>query len=69
MTPFHTPNYRPLQPNPFPTPCPNPCTAELNVMDPDIVPMFFQDPERILNHFMEIEENNLFLIQVPLEPQ
>mmetsp|Transcript_165 Transcript_165/g.437 ORF Transcript_165/g.437 Transcript_165/m.437 type:complete len:548 (-) Transcript_165:797-2440(-) len=37
--------------------------AELNVMDPDIVPMFFQDPERILNHFMEIEENNLFLIQ------
>ena len=38
-------------------------------MDPDIVPMFFQDPERILNHFMEIEENNLFLIQVPLEPQ
>eukprot|EP00992_Anisonema_acinus_P011007 TRINITY_DN7056_c0_g1_i1.p1 TRINITY_DN7056_c0_g1~~TRINITY_DN7056_c0_g1_i1.p1 ORF type:complete len:544 (+),score=271.95 TRINITY_DN7056_c0_g1_i1:130-1761(+) len=37
--------------------------AELNVMDPDIVPMFFTDPEKILNIFMEIEENNLFLIQ------
>jgi hypothetical protein len=37
--------------------------AELNVMDPDIVSMFFVDPEKILNIFMEIEENNLFLIQ------
>lgn len=37
--------------------------AELNVMDPDIVPMFFVDPEKILNIFMEREENNLFLIQ------
>eukprot|EP01006_Ploeotia_vitrea_P054969 TRINITY_DN67944_c0_g2_i1.p1 TRINITY_DN67944_c0_g2~~TRINITY_DN67944_c0_g2_i1.p1 ORF type:complete len:547 (-),score=95.14 TRINITY_DN67944_c0_g2_i1:118-1758(-) len=37
--------------------------AELNIMDPDIVPMFFTDPEKILNIFMEIEENNLFLIQ------
>ncbi len=29
----------------------------------DIVPMYFTEPERILNTFMEIEENNLFLIQ------
>lgn len=25
--------------------------------------MFFTEPEKILNTFMEIEENNLFLIQ------
>eukprot|EP00670_Eutreptiella_braarudii_P001998 CAMPEP_0174293706 /NCGR_PEP_ID=MMETSP0809-20121228/39456_1 /TAXON_ID=73025 ORGANISM="Eutreptiella gymnastica-like, Strain CCMP1594" /NCGR_SAMPLE_ID=MMETSP0809 /ASSEMBLY_ACC=CAM_ASM_000658 /LENGTH=544 /DNA_ID=CAMNT_0015394691 /DNA_START=85 /DNA_END=1719 /DNA_ORIENTATION=- len=37
--------------------------AELNVMDPDLVPMFFTDPEQILTRFMEIEEENLFLIQ------
>lgn len=29
----------------------------------DIVPMYFTEPEKILNTFMEIEENNLFLIQ------
>eukprot|EP00668_Euglena_longa_P004880 GGOE01005719.1.p1 GENE.GGOE01005719.1~~GGOE01005719.1.p1 ORF type:complete len:573 (-),score=247.52 GGOE01005719.1:417-2048(-) len=37
--------------------------AELNVLDPDVVPMYFTEPEKILNTFMEIEENNLFLIQ------
>ncbi|KAJ9456866.1 hypothetical protein DIPPA_12001 [Diplonema papillatum] len=37
--------------------------GQLDSMDPDKVPMFFTEPEKILDIFMEIEENNLFLIQ------
>lgn len=37
--------------------------GKLDEMDPDKVPMFFTDPDKILGIFVEIEENNLFLIQ------
>eukprot|EP01063_Lacrimia_lanifica_P038191 TRINITY_DN8049_c0_g2_i1.p1 TRINITY_DN8049_c0_g2~~TRINITY_DN8049_c0_g2_i1.p1 ORF type:complete len:547 (+),score=265.77 TRINITY_DN8049_c0_g2_i1:119-1759(+) len=37
--------------------------GQLDAMDPNKVPMFFVDPDKILDIFVEIEENNLFLIQ------
>lgn len=35
----------------------------LDAIDPDRVPMYFVEPDQILNIFFEIEEGNLFLIQ------
>eukprot|EP01065_Artemidia_motanka_P030633 TRINITY_DN36682_c0_g1_i1.p1 TRINITY_DN36682_c0_g1~~TRINITY_DN36682_c0_g1_i1.p1 ORF type:complete len:549 (+),score=281.87 TRINITY_DN36682_c0_g1_i1:58-1704(+) len=37
--------------------------GQLDNTDPDKVPMFFTEPDKILSIFQEIEENNLFLIQ------
>lgn len=36
---------------------------ELDDMDADRVPMFFTNPDQILAKFLDIEENNLFLIR------
>lgn len=35
---------------------------ELDAVDPDRVPMYFTNPDQILQKFIEIEEGNLFLI-------